>query len=141
MMWWKILGVVLIVYAITFGLLVPLKPGIVSCTPTSVESGDQVDFLIEGYNSNYGSVNDLKAWIRLENGNYLHASQVIVSNDNEAKLRFEFPSDLPLDGKVVEGTLLVHSDKDGTTLLPNAVFIKQGRDSKRVQTHGLQRSF
>lgn len=51
--WWKWMSIVLFVYVITRGLLVPLKPGILNINPSRFQVGQSVEFEIEGYNSFY----------------------------------------------------------------------------------------
>ena len=51
--WWKILGVVFIIFVLVRGILTPLKPGIFYFLPSRFESGNEIDIHVEGYNTFY----------------------------------------------------------------------------------------
>ena len=51
--WWKILSVLIILYVLTVGLLVPLSPGITSVSPQTLPGGNPARLLLVGYNSHF----------------------------------------------------------------------------------------
>jgi heme exporter protein C len=52
-LWWKILGVLLVVYGIAVGMLVPLKPNFLSVSPSTAVLGESVEVEVLGYNTSF----------------------------------------------------------------------------------------
>jgi len=124
--WWKVLGVILIIYTFIVGLLVPLRTGINDATPSSFHTGETVTIKVEGYNSMYSqSKGDLRAWLKMDKDKALAATEIKVINDRWMDLTFTFPNYLPTDKKVQEFTLIVDSSKDGAAILPGGIFVTQ----------------
>ncbi|MCI5082469.1 MAG: cytochrome c biogenesis protein [Saprospiraceae bacterium] len=124
--WWKALGVVLIIYTFTVGMLVPLKPGITTVTPSSVRTGEEIKLEVSGYNSNFKKSQDsLRAWLKLNDEQALAAKNITVKNEQQLQVVFDIPSYLPVGKRVQDFTLIVDNDHDGASLLPNAVFVTQ----------------
>ena len=124
--WWKALGVFIIVYTFVAGLLIPLKPGIVDVSPSTVRTGEKIDVQVKGYNSNFAKAQDsLRAWLKLDNERALAASKIAVKNDQELTLTFEVPDYLPIDSKVKDFAVVLDNKIDGASVLPSAVFITQ----------------
>jgi len=67
--WWKILGVMLIIYSIVAGMLIPLKPGIYTTTPSSANAGETIIVNAEGYNTAYDQVDpkSIRSWLKIGN--------------------------------------------------------------------------
>ncbi|GJM35092.1 MAG: hypothetical protein DHS20C18_40930 [Saprospiraceae bacterium] len=124
--WWKILGVLLLLYVLTVGMLIPLKPGIVEVIPGSVRTGDQIDLKVLGYNSFYSlAKKPIRAWLKLDDDRALQASDVKVTSDRQLAIRFDIPDYLPINTKVQDFALVLDSDADGPSILPSAVFVTQ----------------
>lgn len=124
--WWKILGVILIIYSFIAGMIIPLKPGITDFKPDSAKTGETIVCEIEGYNSYYTqSTEPIRAWLKLDSAHTLGAQSIEVIDDRNIKASFAIPVYLPVRKKVVDFTLILDSDKDGTSLLPSAVFVTQ----------------
>jgi len=72
--WWKILGVLLLLYAFSAGFLVPLKPGVLSVQPYTVISGQSVDLTVKGYNTqfNHPNVSSVDAYLKLDSTHTLN---------------------------------------------------------------------
>ena len=51
--WWKLLSVVILIYALVAGLLVPLKPNLVRVSPTAATLGQTQSFELLGYNTRF----------------------------------------------------------------------------------------
>lgn len=124
--WWKILGVLLLVYAFTVGLLVPLKPGILSVTPASIKTGVKAELKVEGYNSNYSKAEDsLRAWLKLNDEKALMASEIEILNDQELVAAFDIPEYLPSNRRVQDFTIIIDNKIDGYSLRSGAVVVTQ----------------
>jgi heme exporter protein C len=124
--WWKIISVLLLLYTLIMGLLVPLNPGIIHVSPSSANTGDQLQLQVEGYNSFYSSEQGaIRAWLKLDDKNSLAATSVKVLNDRQLQLNFSIPAFLPVKDRVKDLTLILDNPKDGASVLPSAVFITQ----------------
>ncbi|MEO1262562.1 MAG: cytochrome c biogenesis protein CcsA [Bacteroidota bacterium] len=124
--WWKILGVLLIVYSFVVGMLVPLRTGISDASPASFKAGQDVTIKVEGYNSFYRKVpEELKAWLKMEGNNALAATKIEVINDRELNVDFSIPAYLPTKRKVQAFTLIVDSPSDGAAILPEGIYVTQ----------------
>ncbi len=124
--WWKILGVLLVIYSLVIGLLTPLKTGILDAQPASVKSGGEVTLAIKGYNSFYTkSSNEIRAWLKMDNKRALAAKKVAVLGDRNLTATFELPQFLPVDQKVQDFTLIIDSPSDGASVLPSGIFVTQ----------------
>lgn len=124
--WWKILGVLLIIYSLVVGLLTPLRTGINDVSPSSAASGEMLTLSVTGYNSFYTKNKDeLKAWLKLDSIHNLSASQIKVLNDRQLEAVFQLPTMLPTNRNVQDATLLIDHPTDGASVLPAAVFIKK----------------
>lgn len=124
--WWKILGVLLLIYVFLAGMLVPLKPGITDVQPTSVRTGEEVTLDIHGYNSHYTQATATpRAWLKLDDERAIQARQVVVQSDTRLEAVFHIPPYLPVSRKVQDLALIVDHDADGPSVLPSAVFITQ----------------
>lgn len=124
--WWKYLGVVILLYVLTVGMLVPLKPGITEVQPSSVQTGQQVTFKVWGYNSNFTLAQEpTRAWLKLDDDRALSAQRIIVKSDTMLEVEFRIPDYLPVSQKVQDFTLILDNDVDGPSVLPSAIFVTQ----------------
>lgn len=124
--WWKILAVIILTFVLFAGLLVPLKPGIVSVSPSSAKGGDSIWIQAVGYNTRLtqdGS--ELRAWLKLDSIHVLEARQLEVQSDQRFSAFFILPSHFPDERKVHELTLVADSRLDGYFLMPSAIFVSQ----------------
>ncbi len=124
--WWKYLGVFLLVYAFTVGMLVPLKPGILEVRPSSFKTGETATFKVNGYNSSYKKAEDsLRAWLKLDDEKAISAKQITVLSNQQLEVAFDLPEYLPTNRRVQDFTLIVDNEIDGYSLRPSAVVITQ----------------
>lgn len=124
--WWKILGVIIILYTFTMGLLVPLKPGISRANPGSVKAGETVTINVTGYNAHYKEAkSSIRAWLKLNNEQALIATSYEVVDNRNIRLTFDIPQFLPTQKKINDFSLLIDNEVDGTSVLPRAMFVTQ----------------
>lgn len=124
--WWKILGVLLLIYSFIIGMLIPLKPGIADVQPSNVKSGQMLNLKVTGYNTFYTQADGkLRAWLKMNDELSLSATQIKAISDNELSLQFQIPVVLPINQKVKEFVLVIDDPINGTSIMPNAVFITQ----------------
>jgi heme exporter protein C len=126
--WWKALGVLLVIYALTAGLLAPLKPGIITASPQLLQAGSEVVLQVKGYNSFYlQSADKIRGWLKLDNTHALAAKSITAISDTRLQLSFEIPAVLPIQSKTTAMSLILDNPTDGPSVLPSAVSITQER--------------
>ncbi len=123
--WWKISGVLILLYTIILGLLTPLKPGIVKIHNTQVTSGEVAEIEIVGYNTHFDEASQNKAYLRLENEKYLPSTNAISHSFNEITYIFDIPHFPESGEKIVVASLIINNEIDGSAVLPASVFIQQ----------------
>ena len=124
--WWKALAVLILLYAFTVGMLVPLKPGIVEVNPSRARVGQSISLQVEGYNTQYSKgAEALRAWLKVDDTHAIKASKVNVLSDQMVALNFDIPDQLPGTATVKDATLILDDPTNGTTLMPSAVFLSQ----------------
>ncbi len=129
--WWKILGVILLLYSFTVGMLVPLKPGIHSVTPFKLEAGKPGKVNIYGYNTNYSGVKSMiDVWLTIDTEYSLSATNIEKISDNHIVAHFNMPTYYPGDDQAVSLSLWVNSNLDGAATLPDAISVTDNHPDK-----------
>jgi heme exporter protein C len=128
--WWKILAVALLSYVLMAGLLLPLEVGVVTVTPSSAKAGQPLRLMVQGYNT-FFTQETPRLWLKPEGEpQFLAADSVRVTNDRELVAFFALQGNFAATKKVVTTTLVLDSKRDGTRLLPSAVFVTQNDSLK-----------
>ena len=123
--WWKILGVVLILYSLTAGMLIPLKPGIIEITPNVMQTGIPSHIDVKGYNTHYETASVQQAYIKIED-QAIKADRIKAIDEKNLQVEFTIP-DIP--GDVTNATLVIDNNLDGAMLLPDGIIIRKGASS------------
>jgi len=131
--WWKILGILILIYTVVVGMSVPLKPGIERADsisigqgandPASVSSGESHIFRIVGYNTNYVD-NENAAWLRLDSIGAVKAKKFEALSNTMANVHFDIPSLFPVRDTFQTVSLIIYNKEDGPSVLPSAVSVK-----------------
>ena len=125
--WWKVLGVLLVVYGLVAGLLIPLKPNALSVSPRTAELGTTVELTVTGYNTSFAAdPAGLTAWLSAGEGLSLPARRAEVIDDRTARLTFALPAalaDPELDKQTLP--LIVNSAADGAFVDPIGLTVRQ----------------
>lgn len=127
--WWKVLSVVILLYALTAGLLVPLKPNLLSVSPASGTLGQTQEYALLGYNTRFlEDEGATTAWLNLSVGDDLYsleAQSVTVEDDRRAVATFRLPPTL-VDENVGSQKLsmIVTGPANGTFVVPDAVTVR-----------------
>jgi heme exporter protein C len=123
--WWKWVGIVLLIYTIVAGFVVPLKPGIERVSPTQVTAGQQLQLDVKGYNTLWsGSNSNIRAWLKYNEELQLASVDIEVFSDRTLKATFTIPTWIPENDKVNTLSLIIDDPATGPVLLPNAVFVR-----------------
>lgn len=131
--WWKYLAVVLILYTLVAGMKIPLKPGILSCTPTKITTGIDQVIRIQAYNMHCDSAEEVNVWLRLDSINYIKAKNINVISSNVVDATFNVGQDILGEEKKVL-TLVVDNELDGFAPVPSAIYIEKGLDIEGTAT-------
>lgn len=122
-MWWKALSVVLVLYAIAAGILVPLKPGITYVSPETAKTGQTMTLQLHGYNSFYArsEASNIRVWLEYDSLNAVLGQGLRILSDTTLEATFTFPNDLPRSSPSVMLNAIIDHPADGVSLLPDAV--------------------
>jgi heme exporter protein C len=125
-MWWKALSVLLIIYAVAAGMLVPLKPGIQYIAPESGKAGQAIQVQLHGYNSMYSSARaeEIRVWLQYDETQALLGTAIKVLSDTTLEATFNFPAKLPRQSPSVMLNAIIDHPKDGVSLLPSALELR-----------------
>jgi heme exporter protein C len=121
-MLWKSLSVILIVYALLAGMLIPLKPGITAVSPSHAKAGEQLRIDFTGYNSFYlkSKPEQVRVWLQFDDSNAVQGKQVALRNDTVLSALFQFPAQLPKNAESVMLNAIIDHPADGVSLFPSA---------------------
>lgn len=132
--WWKALGVLLVLYGIVAGMLVPLKPNIVEASVRTAKLGETITMDVVGYNTSFAAADAgaLKGWLRAKPVNdtspefSVAATDVKVLNDREASFTFTLPDYLPdVNAKKATLSLIVQNPVEGYFADPFGISVRQ----------------
>lgn len=120
--WWKILGVVLVLYTIIVGMLTPLKPGLTAITPLHIDAGTQESIVIDGYNTHFTDAT--RVWFKYDDDHILRAKDIEVVSSNQLKVSIDVPASVPVQKENIPLNLIVDSPDDGPSVMPSALFLR-----------------
>ncbi|MFT4522162.1 MAG: heme exporter protein C [Bacteroidia bacterium] len=130
--WWKIAGVILVVYSLFMGLATKVGPGLALVTPYET-SAEHIDVTVTGYNTHFNKASTLpKVWLKVDDVRQA-AIQVKVLSDNELSVQFS-PIHLPADTSFKAlANLYIEDDYHGLFLGVDALKLTfKGRDSSEA---------
>lgn len=137
-LWWKILGAVLVLYSLVFGLGIPLNSGITDVQPRQMMEGDTIELHFNTYNTDYTQLKDIslaKAWLRVDDVQIIAAEDIKLNGPASATALFTIP-DLSFEGQeVLAASLFVSDPRHGYAILPSAVFIRSDDKSANIDTN------
>ncbi len=124
-MWWKALSVLLVLYVLAVGMLVPLKPGIAYVAPGSAHTGDSLRLTLHGYNTYYtkSPANEIRVWLQYDSAQALLGQDLRVLTDTTLEATFLLPAGLPRPTPSVMLNAILDHPVDGVSLLPSAIEI------------------
>lgn len=124
--WWKILGVMLWVYVLIAGFLVPLKPGVYDISPRSVRSGEPLSIKIEGYNTHFKKGDTgLVGYLKIDSVSGIEASSIEVLDERNMVANFDVPAAKMNESPFQKATLLLSNTEDGAFVYPDGITIDQ----------------
>ena len=124
--WWKILAVLIMVFVIIAGLLIPLKPGIYTFSPTRVNPGQLQEISIVTYNTHLKTAKNNQVWLKLPDDQLIAAHSINILSENQLKASFLITDNYSrLKDRDRSLTLIVDNEIDGYTLYPSAIRLGQ----------------
>lgn len=132
MSWWKWLTILLLLYVFYMGLTVPLKSGILDVNPLRFVCGQKVEIHVNAYNSFYTQSKSIRAYLKTSDSFLLKDTDVHIESDHRLKLTFELPDRLPNNNNISLASLIIDSEKDGTSVLPSKIVLIQDSINNQV---------
>ena len=125
-MWWKSLSVVLILYVLIAGLLVPLKSGIERVAPDALRCGETVALRLYGYNTFFAKNGDqaMRVWLTFDDQHAVLAESAQAINDTILEARFRLPDCLPKEKTSAYLNVIADHPEAGASILPAGVEIR-----------------
>jgi heme exporter protein C len=132
--WWKVLGVIMMLYVIVAGILIPMKPGILDHDGKRVESGDKLIVNVNSYNTHFDEANYINAYLLLPTDELLPAVSYEVVNAAAIAVSFDIPNNIIKDNSdKIDCNLVIDNELDGYIQYPDAVTIIQSTDYKEIK--------
>lgn len=128
-MWWKFLGVALVIYSIIAGILVPLKADIFGVTPSQAKAGELVNLTVDGYNVHFTEGETIRSWLKDVDGHLLKAVGSSVLDEERISIQFQLPEYFMTDTEVVPLGLIVDHPEHGAMTSSNVLFVAQDTPS------------
>lgn len=132
--WWKLLGVLLVLYGLIAGMLVPLKPNIIHASTRAATLGEEFTVEMLGYNTSFAGADAgaVKAWLRAKPVGTdskefsVAAKEIDILDDRKAVLTFDIPDYLP-DTSLAKSTLsfIIQNPVDGYFVDPVGIAVRQ----------------
>ncbi|MCS6929646.1 MAG: cytochrome c biogenesis protein [Saprospiraceae bacterium] len=133
-MWWKLTSVILLLYTILAGFLVPLKSGIERVEPNTARTGEQVTVRFYGYNTFFSRPSEvpIRVWLYYNSSYALMADVVRPINDTILEATFRMPINLPEGKPFVLLNALADHPTEGASILPIAFTLHQTPGSTQI---------
>ncbi len=128
---WKLLGVLLVLYSLIAGLLLPLKPGILQVGPASFGPDTLAILHVTGYNTRFTQSTDTRVWLKLNDEFMIKADSVSVLDDNRIVVSIHIPPFLPVPEQSVDCAIIIDNSVDGAFVKPSSIFLRQ--DEKNLE--------
>jgi len=123
--WWKFLCIPLGLYVLLTGMLVPLKPGIVSIDNYNAQAGKSYIVNVKGYNSNFDKAKNISAYLRVDSSYLISHNTLNASSYDALNIEFNIPEYLPTSEDYATATLILDNEVDGPSVLPGVLHIEQ----------------
>jgi len=123
--WWKFVGAILLIFSVCAGLLIPLKPGIItSVSDHAATSEAPFKVSISGYNTAFAAkCANLQVWLVNDTVNHIKTCATKIDIIDDQHIVAEFPPVAPVKGNPFFG-LAIFSSCEGQGLLykPDAIY-------------------
>ena len=127
----KVLSIVLVLYALVAGLLIPLKSGITEVSPRRLETGEPGRLTVTTYNAGLSEAKAFRAWLRIgrpagegERDTLLAAQRMERVGQQQLAIDFDLPRYLPTSQASADASLIVDLGS-GAFVQPAAVALTE----------------
>ncbi|MCW3124430.1 MAG: hypothetical protein JWO03_88 [Bacteroidetes bacterium] len=125
--WWKYTAVIILLYVLIGGMLVPLGPSALSLYPVSIPSDTSVNFTITGYHTHFEDAKDLQVWFKPTTGTQFYKADSIVPIINSTvRIVFHMPKSNLANKHSENYDLVVNDSIDGTLTTVYAMTVAAG---------------
>jgi len=139
--WWKALGVIIFLYVLIGGMVVPLNPGITGVSPSNAVAGDTITLEITGYNTHFTDARMHNGWLKLDSNHIIKAYSVKPSNQQIIHASFVLPDSFPSKSDVHTLSLILDNETDGVFIQPSALFVSANSEISETGQGRWQNSF
>lgn len=139
--WWKALGIIIFLYVLIGGMLVPLNPGVTAITPSNAVAGDSVMLEITGYNTHFRDARNHNGWLKLDSNHIIKAYSIQPLNQQKLKAAFILPDSFPIKSNVHTLSLVLDNETDGVFIQPSALFVSSKKENSESAAGTWQNSF
>jgi heme exporter protein C len=132
---WKFAGVILLLYAIIAGFIIPLKPGITDLDPGKCFTGQEITLSVKTYNGHWDQIKEginARAWLKLKPDYAIESNSIEILGRNYLTINFVIPATLPDNREFAETSLILDNIIDGPSVFPTALFIRQDTVNKQT---------
>ena len=128
---------ILVLYVLLVGMLIPLKPGIVRVAPETAQTGQTVLLKFYGYNTSYtrSQAAETRVWLEYDSLNAIAGRDLRILNDTTLEAIFDFPATLPRKSPSVQLNAILDQAFDGVSLLPGALQLSRSADTVSAATN------
>jgi len=124
--WWKWTAILLMLYVLVAGFLIPLKPGIIDVFNSDARVAEPFTTEVRTYNTRLGQADDIRAWLWLPGDSLIMSKSVSVINDTYLKAEFDTLGN-GIDVQSRNGlmaSLMIDNSLEGHYFFRNAINIK-----------------
>ena len=129
--WWKILGIIILFYVFTAGLLIPLNSGILEVDNNRLTTGQQTTLTITGYNTSFTN-NNYDVYLKCQD-KFIAASSFAVENDQKLQVVLDVPYQLPTPSPYADATIIISDAGHGYSIYPNLRIIQSEENNGLIE--------
>lgn len=119
------MSIPIMIYVLVLGFKIPLKPGIVSFSPSNITTGQESTIRVSTYNTNHLTAEKVGVHLKLDSTTAITASAINKISNNELEATFLLDDkQVSLEGRTL--SLIVDNNIDGYCIHPSAILIKKG---------------
>ncbi len=128
--WWKILGLLVLLYVFIAGFWVPLRPGILSVSELQLKAGEPYSIDVATYNGHFNDpTKELSAYIKIDSVHITKVPYVMVTERNSINLRGTLPQSTPGKEEWTDAVLVLHDKEDGFLVYPPGFVIERSQST------------
>ena len=128
--WWKILGILILLYVVIGGLSVPLNPGITDLNPGQLYAGQQKEVTITAYNTHFKTAQPTRIWLKSAEGKFLEAQNVQILTENKLTCHWDISKNM--EGQ--QYSVIGYNKIDGSFLVPDGIVILKNDSAEEANT-------